>query len=64
MLLNPQGDNLVLCPECQYNKFEEKDIVQLVENKRNESLSVVKRYKSYVCARCGCVVYKEVQVPV
>lgn len=63
MLLNPQGDGIVLCPECQNNRFEEKDIVLLTKNKRDESLSVVKRYKAYVCAKCGYV-YEEVQVPV
>ena len=46
MLLNPQGDGIVLCPECQNNRFEEKDIVQLAKNKRDDSLSVVKRYKA------------------
>lgn len=63
MLLNPRGDGLVLCPECQSSRFEEKDIVQLAENKRDESISVVKRYKAYICAKCGYT-YKEVQVPV
>ena len=63
MLLNPEKEGMVLCPECKNNEFFEHETVVLSERPSDKTIHVTKRYKIYVCSKCGHIL-KKVQAPV
>lgn len=65
MLINTDNETIIRCNECGCDRFEERDVVSVARRPSDGSFHVVKRYKQYVCVKCGSSdTIEEVQVPV